>query len=61
MRLAITDLPAAGQEAIARYYFAGQTLEQIGEAFGATARGVEGRLYRARAALRDKLRHFADG
>ncbi len=60
LRLAITELPAADQDVIFRFYFTGESYEQIAEALGITPRGVEGRLYRARGALRDKLAHLQD-
>ena len=60
LRLAITGLPAADQDVIFRFYFTGESYEQIAEALGITPRGVEGRLYRARGALRDKLAHLQD-
>ncbi len=60
LRLAITELPAGDQDVIFRFYFTGESYEQIAEALDITPRGVEGRLYRARGALRDKLAHLQD-
>ena len=53
--LALTELPAADQELIIDHYSRGRTLAQLAESQGLSARGVQGRLYRARHALRRTL------
>lgn len=58
--LAITELMAPEQNVIYRFYFAGESYEELAEASGVSVRSVEGRLYRARAELRRKLAHLAD-
>ena len=58
--LAITELMAPEQNVIYRFYFAGESYEELAEASGVSVRSVEGRLYRARAELRRKLTHLAD-
>ena len=58
--LAITELMAPEQNVIYRFYFAGESYEDLAEASGVSIRSVEGRLYRARAELRRKLAHLAD-
>jgi len=42
-----------------RDYLLQQKAQQLAAAFGLSARAVEGRLYRARHALREKLKHLA--
>lgn len=56
---AITELDAADQEIIVAHYVEGAPLGQIAERLSTSARAVEGRLYRARAALRKRLGAFA--
>jgi RNA polymerase sigma-70 factor (ECF subfamily) len=56
--LALTDLPAAPQELIVAHYFEGCSQAALARRLGTTPRAVEGRLYRARQALREKLRHL---
>ena len=56
--LALTELPAADQELIVAHYFLGQPHAELATTSGASVRAVEGRLYRARAALREKLQHL---
>jgi RNA polymerase sigma-70 factor (ECF subfamily) len=53
--LALTELPADEQALLIGFYFEGQTQRELATALGIGERAVEGRLYRARAALRDKL------
>lgn len=56
LRLAITALSAADQELIIGTYFDGLPHAALAQSLGISQRAVEGRLYRARAALRDKLK-----
>lgn len=58
--LAITELMAPEQNIIYRFYFAGESYQELADACGVSVRSIEGRLYRARAALRRKLAHLAD-
>jgi RNA polymerase sigma-70 factor (ECF subfamily) len=53
--LALSALPQAEQDLLASFYFEGRSQAELGVALGITERAVEGRLYRARLALRDKL------
>lgn len=55
LTLALTALPSRDQELILQHYFDERSQIEIAEKLGITARAVEGRLYRARQALRDKL------
>jgi RNA polymerase sigma factor (sigma-70 family) len=57
--LAITELTSAEQEFIVEHYFHDRSHAQLAAAFGLSVRAVEGRLYRARQALREKLKHLA--
>lgn len=57
--LAITELPASDQELIIAHYFEGVPQTLLAERAGVSARAIEGRLYRARQALRDQLAHVA--
>ena len=56
--LAITDLPAAEQELIIGCYFDDVPHAELAARVGISERAVEGRLYRARAALRERLRNL---
>ena len=56
--LALTTLRAEDQELIVQAHFRGWSHEQIAAANNASARAIEGRLYRARRALRDALAHL---
>jgi RNA polymerase sigma factor (sigma-70 family) len=56
--LAMTALGSAEFEALQLHYFAGLSLVQIGERLGLSERAVEGRMYRARAELRERLRRI---
>ena len=60
LRLAITELMALEQNVIHRFYFVGESCKELAEAFGVSARSIEGRLYRARTELRRKLAHLVD-
>ncbi|MGE0478910.1 MAG: RNA polymerase sigma factor [Phycisphaerae bacterium] len=53
--LAITALPAAEQELIVGQYFDNATQAELAARIGVSERAVEGRLYRARQALRAML------
>jgi RNA polymerase sigma factor (sigma-70 family) len=56
--LALTDLPSAEQDLLARHYFSGQNYTAIAADLAISERAVEGRLYRARQSLRDRLKHL---
>jgi len=56
--LAITGLPAADQALIIGHYFDGRSHAELADELGAGERAIEGRLYRARQALRTKLKHL---
>ncbi len=53
--LALTELSGPEQELLVGHYFVGQSLRALAEQSGASERAVEGRLYRARLALRERL------
>jgi RNA polymerase sigma-70 factor (ECF subfamily) len=53
--LAITELDSPDQELIVGHYFHDRSHAELAAEHGLTVRGVEGRLYRARQALREKL------
>lgn len=53
--LALTELPAAQQDLLVEHYFAERSHAELARRLGTTPRAVEGRLYRARQALRDAL------
>lgn len=57
--LAITELHSDEQELIVEHYFHGRPHADLAAEYGLSVRGVEGRLYRARQALRDKLKHLS--
>lgn len=57
--LAITELPEEEQALILGHYFEGQSFTQLAERRGLSERAVEGRLYRARLSLREKLKHLS--
>ncbi|MCH7873214.1 MAG: RNA polymerase sigma factor [Planctomycetes bacterium] len=56
--LALTALPGAEQELLLGHYFLGLSHAALSEEHGISERAVEGRLYRARQLLRDKLKHL---
>lgn len=58
LMLAITALPAEQQELIIEHYFAQRSQKEIAAALGTSERAIEGRLYRARVALRESLSHL---
>lgn len=53
--LALTDLPTDDQQLIIDHYFRGDEFASIAQRLNTTARAVEGRVYRARQALRQRL------
>lgn len=53
--LAVTDLPSGDQDLILAHYFEGVPQTELANRLGMSARAIEGRLYRARQALREKL------
>ena len=55
--LALTALPSADQELIVGHYFDGRTYGELAAATGLSERAIEGRLYRARRSLQERLRH----
>ena len=57
--LAITELDSADQELVVGHYFHERSHAELAAEHGLSPRGVEGRLYRARQALREKLRSLA--
>jgi RNA polymerase sigma-70 factor (ECF subfamily) len=56
--LALTALPGAEQELIFGHYFSGRTHGELAAATGLSERAIEGRLYRARRWLQERLRHL---
>jgi RNA polymerase sigma-70 factor (ECF subfamily) len=56
--LALTELPAAQQELLLEHYFHGRSQPELAKRLGLSERAVEGRLYRVRLALREKLQHL---
>ena len=58
--LAITALDAVDQTLIIGHYFQGLSHDSLAQLLDTSQRGVEGRLYRARQALRDRLRGCDD-
>lgn len=60
LMLAITALDADAQEVILARYFDERTHAQLAQTFGVSERAIEGRLYRARQALRATLERLDD-
>jgi len=58
--LAITELDSEEQQLIVEHYFHGCSHADLAECTGLSPRAVEGRLYRARQALREKLKHLVE-
>ena len=56
--LALTELPNDEQELLIGRYFEGRSQRELAGALEISERAVEGRLYRARLALRNKLEHL---
>ncbi|MCB9864896.1 MAG: sigma-70 family RNA polymerase sigma factor [Phycisphaerales bacterium] len=57
--LALTELSHADQELLVNHYFERRTQRELARELGVSERAVEGRLYRARLALRNKLEHLS--
>lgn len=53
--LGLTSLPAESQELLIGFYFEERSQAELARRYGVSERAIEGRLYRARAALRDRL------
>lgn len=53
--LALTELPCDDQELLIGFYFHGRSQTELAGEFSISVRAVEGRMYRARLALRNKL------
>ncbi|MGD9690725.1 MAG: RNA polymerase sigma factor [Phycisphaerales bacterium] len=53
--LALTEVESAEQDLLVRFYFQGQAQALIAQELGISERAVEGRLHRARQALRARL------
>lgn len=58
--LALTQLPSDAQELIAGRYFRGWTTDRLADTLGLSVRAAEGRLYRARQALKQALAHLEE-
>jgi RNA polymerase sigma-70 factor (ECF subfamily) len=58
--LAVSSLATEDQNLILLHYFDGRSQADIASDLGVSPRAVEGRLYRARVALRERLRHLED-
>lgn len=58
--LALTELPGEQQELIIGHYFHDRSHAGLAAEMNVSERAVEGRLYRARQALRKKLQHLDD-
>ena len=58
--LAITELATVEQEVTVGYYFQGESCASLATRLGISERAAEGRLYRARNALRRKLKSLED-
>ena len=56
--LAITELPTREQALIISHYFDDRSHAELAAETGLTVRAIEGRLYRARRALQEKLEHL---
>ena len=56
--LALTELDSEDQELLIGFYFDGRTQAALAGVLGISERAIEGRLYRARRALRDRLAHL---
>jgi RNA polymerase sigma-70 factor, ECF subfamily len=57
---ALKQLPASGREVILLHYFSGLSYEEISKALGITPQSVQGRLQRARGALKQQLAQAAE-
>ncbi len=56
--LALTELPAQQQALLIGHYFEQRDHAELAAQFGISLRAIEGRLYRARRALRERLQHM---
>lgn len=56
--LALTALPAEAQDLIVAFYFDGHSQAELAQRYQVSERAIEGRMYRARLALRDRLAHL---
>jgi RNA polymerase sigma-70 factor (ECF subfamily) len=56
LMLAVTELPSEEQELIVEHYLRGCPQQTLAQRLGVSTRAVEGRIYRARQALRQQLR-----
>ncbi len=56
--LALTGLSGDAQELLIGSYFEGRSHAELASMLNVSERAIEGRLYRARVALRDKLAHL---
>ena len=56
--LAITELASQEQELIVEHYFHGRSHAELARRLSLSARAIEGRMYRARQALRARLEHL---
>lgn len=54
--LALTELTADEHELIVAHYWGNVGFAELGRRLGVSARAIEGRMYRARSALRERLR-----
>lgn len=59
--LALTALPSEPQQTLIDFYFRGRSHAELSAELGVSERAVEGRLYRARQALRKALERLACG
>ena len=59
--LGLTALRDEPQSLLVNFYFAGRSLADLAALHDTTPRAIEGRLYRARAALRDQLIRQGEG
>jgi RNA polymerase sigma-70 factor, ECF subfamily len=57
---ALEQLPASGREVILLHYFTDLSYDEISKALGITPQSVQGRLQRARGALKQQLTQAAD-
>ena len=56
--LALTSLRSEEQELLVMHYFEDRSQTELAQTLAISRRAVEGRLYRARQSLRDKLKHL---
>lgn len=58
--LALTELESADQDLLVRFYFSGHSQARLATEMNLSERAIEGRLYRARQALRKKLERLEE-